>query len=246
MVLMFETVRHNLQHYVLNAQEHMDSAQRCGLANDMAHIFDHNDLNERERYLAEEIIANLIDDEVESVRLSIAVAVGTSPHLPVELAHKLARDISAISLPVLKLSPVLEDRFLEDVLKTGVVDKMLAIAERHNVSAQVCRRIVSMGRKEPVLRLLANKGAEINDHTMITIVRVYGDDEKVEQAIFDRGELSDDVLATLRNLSEAHVSDFIQKYFKIPGHVMDVERGRDLLDGLNRKPAWWNSKQGPI
>lgn len=246
MVLMFETVRHNLQHYVLNAQEHMDSAQRCGLANDMAYIFDHNGLNERERYLAEEIIANLIDDEVESVRLSIAVAVGTSPYLPVELAHKLARDISAISLPVLKLSPVLEDRFLEDVLKTGIVDKMLAIAERHNVSAQVCRRIVSMGRKEPVLRLLENKGAKINDHTMITIIRVYGDDKTVEQAIFDRGELSDDVLATLQNLSEAHVSNFIQKYFKIPGHVMDVERGRDLLEGVNRKPTWWNSKQGPI
>ncbi|WP_419798306.1 MAG: DUF2336 domain-containing protein [Terasakiella sp.] len=243
---MFETVRHNLQHYVLNAQEPMDSAQRCSLADEMAYIFDHDSLNERERHLAEEIIADLINDEVESVRLAIAVAVGTSPHLPVELAHKLACDISAISLPILKLSPVLEDRFLEGILKTGVVEKMLAIAERHNVSAQVCRRIVSMGRKEPVLCLLANKGAEINDHTMITIVRVYGDDEKMEQAIFDRGELSDDVLATLRNLSEAHVSDFIQKYFKIPGHVMDVERGRDLLDGLNRKPAWWNSKQGPI
>jgi len=243
---MLETVRQNLQHYVINAQKHMDSAQRCRLADEMAHIFNHDGLNKRERHLAEEIVANLIDDEVETVRLAIAVAVGTSPHLPIELAHKLAHDISVISIPVLKLSPVLEDHFLEDVLKTGVVEKMLAIAQRHNVSAQVCRRIVSMGRKEPVLRLLENKGAKINDHTMITIVRVYGDDEMVEQEIFNRGDLSDDVLTTLQNLSEAHVSDFIQKYFKIPGHVMDVERGRNLLDGINRKPTWWNSKQGPI
>jgi len=243
---MFETIRHNLHDRVQALQSSMDAGQRCLLANEIAQVIDYKKLNDRERSLAEEIINNLIEDEVESVRAAIAVAVRTSPYLPTALAQKLARDIAEISLPVLELSPVLEDRFLSEIIRTGIVEKMSAIAQRKNVSSKICRQIVSLGRKEPILTLLKNNGAEISDHTMVTIIRVYGDDETVEQAIFDRGDLSDDVLATLRELSEAHVSDFIRKYFQIPGHVIDVERGRNLLDGVNRRPVWWHSKQGPI
>jgi uncharacterized protein (DUF2336 family) len=219
--------------------------ERCHLAREMAAVLDQDGLSDKERHLAEEIIARLVEDELEAVRIAVAQAVAASPSLPVKLAEKLARDIVEVSLPVLKLSPVLKDRFLEEIIRTGIVEKLAAIAERETLSERVSRQLVSAGRKGPVIRLLKNEAAKINDHTMVTIILVYGDSERVAEAVFNRGELSPDILVTLRALSEDHVCQFVQRYLDVPDHVLDLKRGRNLLEktpqsGEPDKAAWWH------
>ncbi|WP_167730624.1 DUF2336 domain-containing protein [Terasakiella sp. SH-1] len=225
----------------------MDTEQKSALGREMAQTLDQPDLSQTQRTLAEEIIAKLVDDEIVAVRAAIAEAVAGSPYLPGKIAKKLAEDIADVSLPILELSPVLEEKILEDIINSGITEKIYAIAGRENISTHICNLIVASGRKNAVVRLLKNPSAHINDHTMINIVRVYGDDQKVEQAIFDRGALNEDILNTLRDLSEAHVIAFIKRYFNLPEHMVDVERGRQLLEREERRTSgWWDQKQGVI
>lgn len=227
----------------------LNADEKCALARDMGCSLDQPDLSQTERLLAEEIILKLVEDEIITVRAAIAEAVAGSPHLPGRIAKKLAEDISEVAIPVLELSPVLEEKVLEDVMKSGIPDKISAIARREIVSENICRRIVASGRKGAVVHLLKNPGANISNQTMITIVRVYGDDQRVEQAVIDRGDLPEEVLNALRKLTEAHVSAFVQRYFNLPEHMLDIEKGRVLLSRKSDRrdnSGWWDNKKGVV
>lgn len=244
MFAMLQSARQSMQKHAATLRQRKGEKERCHLAREMAAVLDQEDLSEKERQLAEEIVARLVEDELESVRTAVSEAVASSSALPLDLAEKLARDIVEVSLPVLKLSPVLRDRFLEEIIRTGIVEKLCAIAERKMISERLSRQLVSAGRKGPVVRLLKNEAAEINDHTMVTIIRVYGDSERVAEAVFDRGALSPDILVTLRALSEDHVCKFVHRYFDVPHHAMDLKKGRNLLE--NRDPdkaPWWHGQE---
>jgi len=230
-------------------RERMNANQRCKLAQEIGVAYEKEGMSDTERTLAEEIIVRLVEDEIVKVRSAISEAVAGSPHLPGRIARKLAQDIAEVSVPVLELSPNLEERFLEDIVKSGITEKISAVANRKEVSANLSRHIVASGRKGAVVRLLKNRGAEITDHTMVTIVRVYCDDARVEKAVFDRDTLSDDVIETLRELTEAHVTAFIQRYFNLPEHMVDVDRGRKLMEREEddrRSSNWWDNKQGAV
>ena len=232
----------------------MNANERASLARDMGCALEQPDLNAAERALAEEIIQKLVNDEIILVRSAIAEAVAGSPHLPAKIAQQLADDIEEVAIPVLELSPVLEDQFLEAIIKSGATSKIRAISSREIVSENICQRIVESGQKGPVVRLLQNPGAKISSKTMITTVRVYGDDQRVEKAVFDRGELPDEVINTLCDLAEAHVVSFVKRYFNLPEHVVDVQKGRNMLKGVKKKRRasdddkstadWWDSKSG--
>lgn len=227
----------------------LNAEEKCNLARDMGASLDQPNLRDVERMLAEEIIQKLVEDEVIAVRAAIAEAVAGSPHLPGQIAKKLAADISEVAIPVLELSPVLEEKVLEDVINSGIPDKINAIAGRDFVSENLCRRIVASGRKGAVVRLLNNPGADITDHTMVTIVRVYGDDSHVEEAVIARGDLPESVIESLQKLTEAHVGAFIQRYFNLPEHMVDIEKGRQLLERKEDRrdnSSWWDSHRGAV
>ncbi|WP_417795670.1 DUF2336 domain-containing protein [Terasakiella pusilla] len=233
-------------------RERKNIKNRVTLATEIGSTLDATGLSSNERLIAQQIVAKLIEDEIEEVRRAIALSVAHSPHLPAELAEKLAQDIADISIPVLKLSPALEDLFLEEIIDSGAIDRMKAIACRQNLSKNLCRRIVAMGKKGPVLTLLENPSAQITNHTLTTIIRVYGDDGQIEQAVLDRGELPDDVINELCELTETHVSSFIERYFKLPKPVVDVQKGRNLLKTVktnqitNDPSDWWDTKTGAV
>ena len=230
-------------------RERMDAQHRCDLARDIGATLDQENVNDQERKIALEIIEKLVIDETISVRKAIAEAVAGSPHLPGPIARKLAEDIEEVSLPVLKLSPCLEEQFLEDVINSGVTEKITAIAGRSDLSAQLCQCIVSSGRKKAVVRMLKNPTANISDISMTNVVRIYGDDKNVEDAIFERGALPEKVINVLRELTEAHVKTFIQRYFNLPEHMIDVDKGRELLDKKDedrREGNWWDDKKGAV
>ncbi|NVK18652.1 MAG: DUF2336 domain-containing protein [Methylocystaceae bacterium] len=233
-------------------RQRINAKNRIDLAHDIGATYCDASLSKNERQIAQEIVAKLIHDGISSVRAAISQAVATSPHLPRDLAEKLAQDIDEIAIPMLELSPVLNDKLLEAIIESGATDKMNAIARREIVSANLCRRIVATGRKTPVIQLLQNPGAKITNHTMVTIVRVYGDDELVEKAVLDRGELPDEVINNLCELTEAHVVSFVQRYFNLPEHVVNVQKGRNLLKTVKTTSQttptddWWDTSKGAV
>jgi uncharacterized protein (DUF2336 family) len=243
------TATKNLAKRAESLRKRMDFVERRALAYDIGVVYNQSDLGETERAIAETIIQKLIEDEIVSVRAAIAQAVAGSPHLPGSIARKLALDIAEVAVPVLELSKKLEDQFLEEIIKRNLPEKIKAIAGREVVSPNLCRRIVATAHPQAVERLVRNPGAEITDYTMTTIVRIFGQDPKIEQAVLDRGELPETVLESLRLLTENHVATFIQRYFNLPERMIDIQRGKDLMERKTeerRNSNWWNPKAGVI
>lgn len=242
----------NLSKRAAALRQRIDEKNRIDLAHDMGTTLCDPALSDDERLIAMEIVAKLINDQIASVRTAIAKSVASSPYLSAKLAQQLAEDINEVAIPVLKLSPVLEERVLESIIDSGAAEKIHAIAGRAELSANICRRIVASGKKRAVIHLLENPTAQITNHTMVTVVRVYGDDSHVEKAVLNRGELPDDVINDLCELAEAHVISFVQRYFNLPEHVINVQKGRNLLKTIKTNaPAsetgnWWEPKKGAV
>ena len=135
-------------------RERMNADEKTALAHDMGASLSQPNLSDTERVLAEQIIMKLVEDEVITVRAAIAESVAGSPHLPGPIAKKLAEDISEVAIPILELSPVLEEKILENIINSGISDKICAVARRELVSENICRRIVASGKKSAVVHLL--------------------------------------------------------------------------------------------
>ena len=104
-------------------------------------------------------------------------------------------------------------------------------------------------KKGAVVELLRNQGADISNQTLTTIIRVYGDDRHIEKAVLDRGQLPDEVVNALCELVEIHVVTFVQRYFNLPEHIINVQKGRNLLKNVKEKrhsSDWWDTKKGAV
>jgi uncharacterized protein (DUF2336 family) len=242
-------VAQNLAKRAQSLRERMNEKHRIALAQDIGDTLNQEELNINERSLALEIVAKLVEDEIEEVRAAIAQSVAGSPHLPSNIAKKMARDINLVAIPVLKLSPVLEEKFLEEIIARRETEKVRAVAARDQLTQNLSRRIVASGKKGAVVELLRNQGADISNQTLTTIIRVYGDDRHIEKAVLDRGQLPDEVVNALCELVETHVVTFVQRYFNLPEHIINVQKGRNLLKNVKEKrhsSDWWDTKKGAV
>ena len=108
------------------------------------------ELSDADRDSAYEILAMLASDAATLVRRTLAVTLKNSPNLPREIALKLAQDVEAVAVPILKNSPVFTDTDLVDILLASSPEKQVAIAERETLSEDVTEVIALYGHKSAV------------------------------------------------------------------------------------------------
>lgn len=191
---------------------------RIAIAENMGELLDKS-LNETQKNIALEIIGILINDEIVSVRAALARKVATSENLPPNIAKKMALDIEAVSLPILKFSPVLTDEMLQEIIDTGIPARIAAIARRKHISMAIANAIVEAGQTHPIALLIRNPGAEIGEMTFITALELFGRDDEIGQAIISRQALPPSVLQVIRYTVEEHVMEQVKARFKLPDDV---------------------------
>ncbi len=188
---------------------------RIGIAENMGELLNKS-LNQTQKNIALEIIGILVHDETVAVRAALARKVAASENLPPKIARQMALDIEAVSLPVLKLSPVLTDEILQEVIETGIPERLAAIARRSNISITIANAIVEAGQTHPIALLIRNPGAEIGEMTFITALELFGRDEEIAQAIVSRQALPPSVLQVIRYTVEEHVMKQMRERFDLP------------------------------
>ena len=119
------------------------------------------------RKLTSDLLDHFSTDRAKQVRIWFATELSDSPHLPVDIAVRLARDDIDVAWPILDGSPVLDDEQIEDIIKTMPEPYSLAIAGRKPLSEPLVDLLIEhKGTVRVVTRLIDNERAVLSEPTL--------------------------------------------------------------------------------
>jgi uncharacterized protein (DUF2336 family) len=176
-------------------------------------------LSDTEKAFAEEIIAILAEDAADLVRRTLAVTLRASPILPREVALKLARDIEAVAIPVLRDSPVFSDEDLVELVLSVTAAKQAAIANRDALSITITEIISEHGAVEAVRALSANRGAEWTDKAYDDTLRRFGRDEIVQAGLIRRDFIPAHIAEKMVSLVSGQLFDILVNRHELPAQL---------------------------
>lgn len=181
-------------------------------------------LNERELKLAQDIFRIMVNDAEVRVREALTANLKESPHLPRDVANILIRDIDTVALPVLKLSDVLTDNDLADIIRTQDETRQIAIAERQHLSEDISDALIETNNETVVSTVVSNEGAAISESSFTKAVERLGDSEQVQNAMVNRSKLPIKVAEKLLT----RVSDALRDQI-LKRHDLSRDVAADLL-----------------
>ena len=203
---------------------------RAEAAAKIARQFDQQIYSPKEKKLAEEIIRMMAKDAEQRVREALANHLKECDELPRDIALALAKDVSAVALPLLQFSSVLTDPDLIEIVRSQDPDKQVAIAGRKSVSASVSHTLGQHGGEAAVARLVTNTGAQIEEGTLQTVLDRFPGSDTIAEGIVHRPALPATVAERLVSL----VSDAMQDYL-VTHHELSPTVATDLvLQGRER------------
>lgn len=204
---------------------------RTELFENMADLFmsDAGRLTDRERALINGILNKLLGSVEHEVRQSLAEQLRDDPAAPPELIALLANDDIDIARPVLRESPVLQDKDLIAVIKERGREHWLAISARRSLSSSVSDALVDTGDGDVIEGLLRNADAELSHHAMEYLVIEAQRTDKFHEPLLRRAELPPDLAYKLYWFVSAALRRFIVKHFKIAETTVD-----DLIESSTR------------
>jgi uncharacterized protein (DUF2336 family) len=146
-------------------------------------------VSDEEREAAAEVLRLMAMDAAELVRRALAVTLKASPHLPRDVALRLAADVDSVALPVLNFSPVFTDEDLAEIVRAGAPLKQLAVAKRAELSAAVANALADHGVEEAVRTACANDRADFTEAALGSVITRFGHSDAVSLAIAYRKAL---------------------------------------------------------
>lgn len=197
---------------------------RAETAVKVAEAFGSGALAPRERQIAADIFRAMVRDVEQRVRETLALHVKDLPALPRDVALALARDVAAVSAPVLEFSEVLTDQDLRQIIGARDPVKQIAIARRRTVSSSVADALVDAGTEDAVATLVANEGAEISEGAMHRAVDRFGESERVHGPMVRRGKLP----LTVAERLVALISDKLRDHL-VTHHALSPATAADLV-----------------
>ena len=220
--------------------------ERAQAAKKICRRIDGAELTAGDRESAHEILTVMAADAAALVRRTLAVTLRNSPNLPRDIAIKLANDIEAVAVPVLKNSPVLTDTDLVDILLASSPEKQVAIAERPSVSEDVTEVIALYGHQSAVEAAAYNEGAAFSDASFAGVLNRFSADDTIKSALISRSKLPIGVTEKLVALVTGELFDrLVNKHELPPQLAIEIASGAreratlDLVEqaGLSSDPA---------
>jgi uncharacterized protein (DUF2336 family) len=196
---------------------------RAELAGKIAADLSGTELTETEVKLAQDIVRVLARDIAENVRASLSRGLRHSPHLPRDVALKLADDIDYVALPMLADSLVLTDEDLIEIVRHGSSSKQEAIASRPNLTETVSDALITHGEEPAVAVLMANNTASIADDSFNRAVTRFADSNRVKEAMVLREKLPITVAERLVTMvSKALQAHLVKTHDLAPATVAEI------------------------
>lgn len=163
--------------------------QRAEAAGALARAYLYSGLSRPDFQAAEAALTMLLDDPSVDVRRNISEALAASPFAPRHIIRALAHDVPEVALPVLIMSPVLDDNELINLIPVRGEEEQSAIAARNPLSPSVAAAIAEIGTPMACAVLARNVCAALTRRTFARLSERHGDDPSVRDALLERSDL---------------------------------------------------------
>lgn len=163
----------------------LPAGQQQVIGEQIATLLKRTGLPPAEAKIALQMIDKLISESVETVRRGLAAHIAESPLLPRPMIERLLADVNEVALPIVQLSPLVDDNVLIDQIERGPQFQQ-AIAERPAVSHPVAGALVEKGTEAAVGALIRNPGADVGENHLDRAVDRFQDSVNVMGAVAQR------------------------------------------------------------
>ena len=162
-------------------------------------------LSQDEREAAGEVLRLMALDAAELVRRALAVTLKASPHLPRDVALRLARDVESVAAPVLSFSPAFTDADLSEIVQAGSALKQLAVARRAELSETVTAALAEHAGEDALKVACANDNAGFSEAALATVIARFAHSDAVAVAVAYRKTLPPSIAEKLVGLVSEQV-----------------------------------------
>ncbi len=218
---------------------------RANAAHKICRRLDTIELTEAETESARQVLDLMCNDAAVLVRRALAVTLRNSPKLPRDIAIRLAKDVDAIAIPVLKNSPVITDEDLVEIVLSGSAEKQTAIAQRPTLGEGLTEVIALYGAKPAVEACTLNEGASFSDDAYAGLLKRFANDNDIKGALVSRSSLPAHITEKLVNMVSGELFDrLVNKHELPPQLAIEIASGAreratlDLVEqaGLSSDP----------
>lgn len=200
--------------------------ERALAARKLCHTIEREPLSPEDRELAADILRVMAADAAELVRTAIAETLRSSPLVPRDVALRLSRDVEAVCLPLLALSPAFTDADLAEIVRLGGPVRQVAIAKRPELSRTVTDSIAEYGGERAVATACANPGADFAENGLKRVIDRFETSERVLAAVAYRSVLPLSVTERLITLVTDKVRDHL-----VTHHAVTAETALEIVTG---------------
>ena len=139
--------------------------------------------------------------------------------LPREIALKLAQDIEAVAVPILRDSPVFTEEDLIELVLSVTAAKQAAIAGREGLTVSLSEIISEHGAIEAVQTLSMNESAEMSDKAYENAIGRFGSDEIVQKGLIGREYIPTHIAEKMVTLVSGQLFDMLVNRHELPAQL---------------------------
>lgn len=195
---------------------------RQDLAGTIARDYHAGGFSTGEMRIAEEIFRLLLRDAERRVRKALAENLRYNLHVPHDIIWRLANDAPDVAVSVLECSSVLSEEDLIIIVRsTQEVSKLTAIAHRQSISEALSESLLDT-HSSPVARVLFNnKGAMVNETSLMKAWDFIAADESLLEALVHRGGLPLTVAEKLFAAVSEPLQRHLAKQYRMPNVIAE-------------------------
>jgi len=216
---------------------HGDPKRRADAARRISELFLQGAASFRSDHvnLFDGVLTTLVPHSEIAERVELAERLSLLANAPRGLVGQLAHeDEIAIAGPLLRRSPVIDEKVLVEIASVKGQGHLLAMAERPTLSANLTDVIVARGERDVIRRTAGNAGAAFSSNGYSTLIKRAGQDGVLTIRLGQRDDLSP---AQLRDLLAGSIDVVRRRLFKVvkPERQADIKQAMSVITGATER-----------
>src|SRR3954468_9720225 len=181
------------------------------------------------------VLTSLVPHADIAERAELAERLSVLANAPRGLVGQLAHDDEiAIAGPLLRCSPLIDEKMLIEIASEKGQDHLLAMAERPTLSADLTDVIVARGDRKVVRRAAGNAGAAFSSSSYSTLIKRAGQDGVLTIKLGQRDDLSSD---QLKDLLSGSIDVIRRRLFQVvkPARQTAIKQAMVAISGTTER-----------
>lgn len=169
--------------------------------------------------LAEDIFRIMIRDTELKVREALSDSLKHCTDLPQDVVSAIISDKDSVAVPFLQYYVSLTNDDLIKILNMPGINRQKAIAQRHELSAEVSQYIAERCSDEVVGELVSNESADIQEAAFQTIVTKYSENDDIKKRLVYRSELPASVVEKIVDKLSYKLKAYLMLHHNLPNDL---------------------------